>query len=135
MYFINTDESVAHGAAIEGAVLSGADKVSDVVVIDVYPFTLWVEKADEQMEKNISCNSLIPAKIMQIYSTAYVDQSKVVMRVYERKETFSKEDNLLGIFRLHGLNANPKGLLHRIKVTFRIDTNSILSVSAENEGI
>lgn len=133
MYYANCDELVAHGAAVQGAVLGGVDQVKNVNVTDVYPFTLWAETPDKKVEEIIHRNSLIPAGKIHIFSTASVHQSNMLMQVYEGKETFSKDVNLLGIFRLHCLKSGPNILQSQIKVTFIIDTNSILTVFVENE--
>lgn len=139
MYYANSDELVAHGAAVQGAVLGGADQVKNVKVKDVYPFTLWAETPDKKVVQIIHCNSLIPAVKLHTFSTASVDQSNaLLMQLYEGKETFSKDANLLGRFRLHGPIGYPNNLnmLHlQYKVTFIIDRNSSLTVFAENEEI
>lgn len=113
--------------------LGGVDQVKNVNVTDVYPFTLWAETPDKKVEEIIHRNSLIPAGKIYIFPTASVHQSNMLMQVYEGKETFSKDVNLLGIFRLHCLKSGPNILQSQIKVTFIIDTNSILTVFVENE--
>lgn len=135
MYHENTDELVAYGAAVQGAVLGGANQVKNFIVKDVYPFTLWAETPDKKVERILHCNSLIPAGKIHIFSTASINPSNMVMQVYEGNETFSKDDNRLGTFRLHGLTTGPNILNKQpqIKVTFTIDTNSILTVWVEKK--
>ncbi|PKY44273.1 heat shock protein 70 [Rhizophagus irregularis] len=127
---INPDEAVAHGAAIQGGILSGAAKKK--LLIDVCPLTLGIETTGGVMTKLIPRNTVIPTKKSQIFSTAADNQPTVLIQVYEGERFMTKENNLLGKFELTGIPPAPRGI-PQIEVTFEIDTNGILKVSAADK--
>eukprot|EP00122_Pirum_gemmata_P008839 Pgem_evm1s8158 len=129
---INPDEAVAFGAAVQGAVLSGQMDV-DVTLIDVTPLTMGIETVGGVMTKLIPLNSHIPTKKSQIFSTAADNQDTVTIKVYEGERTMVKDNHLLGSFDLSGIPAAPRGT-PQIEVTFKVDANGILMVSAEEKG-
>eukprot|EP00122_Pirum_gemmata_P007649 Pgem_evm1s7027 len=128
---INPDEAVAHGAAVQGGVLSG--KTKEILLIDVIPLTLGIETVGGVMTKLIPLNSIIPTKKSQIFSTAQDNQATVTIKVYEGERPMTKDNHLLGQFDLNGIPASPRGV-PQIDVTFSVDANGILTVSAEEKG-
>jgi len=128
---INPDEAVAYGAAVQGGVLSG-DK-SNIILIDVTPLTMGIETVGGVMTKLIALNSPIPTKKSQIFSTAQDNQATVTIKVYEGERPMVKDNHLLGSFDLNGIPAAPRGV-PQIEVTFSVDANGILTVSAEEKG-
>ncbi|PKY39331.1 glucose-regulated protein [Rhizophagus irregularis] len=128
---INPDEAVAHGAAIQGGILSGAAKKK--LLIDVCPLTLGIETTGGVMTKLIPRNTVIPTKKSQIFSTAADNQPTVLIQVYEGERSMTKDNNLLGKFELTGIPPAPRGI-PQIEVTFEIDTNGIMKVSAADKG-
>jgi heat shock protein 5 len=130
---INPDEAVAYGAAIQGGVLSGEDQTSGIVLLDVCPLTLGIETVGGVMTKLIARNSVIPTKKSQIFSTASDNQPTVTIQVYEGERPMTKDNHQLGKFDITGIPSAPRGV-PQIEVTFEIDANGVLHVSAEDKG-
>ena len=127
---VNPDEAVAMGAAIQGAVLSG-DR-SDVLLLDVTPLTLGIETLGGVMTPMIKRNTTIPTKHQQVFSTAEDNQPAVTIKVYQGERQMAEGNKLLGEFNLEGIPPSPRGL-PQIEVTFDIDANGILHVSAKDK--
>src|SRR6267154_1365293 len=124
---VNPDEAVAVGAAIQGAVLSGDRK--DVLLLDVTPLSLGIETLGGVMTKMIQKNTTIPTKSAQVFSTAEDSQPAVTIKVFQGEREMASGNKLLGEFNLEGIPPSPRGL-PQIEVTFDIDANGILHVSA-----
>lgn len=128
---VNPDEAVAIGAAIQGAVLAG--DVTDVLLLDVTPLSLGIETLGGVMTKLISRNTTIPTKKSQVFSTAADGQTQVEIKVYQGEREMAGDNKLLGQFSLVGIPPAPRGV-PQIEVTFDIDANGIVNVSARDRG-
>ncbi|OUX74996.1 chaperone protein DnaK [Synechococcus sp. MEDNS5] len=128
---VNPDEVVAVGAAIQGGVLAG--EVKDILLLDVTPLSLGVETLGGVMTKMITRNTTVPTKKSETYSTAVDGQTNVEIHVLQGEREMASDNKSLGTFRLDGIPAAPRGV-PQIEVTFDIDANGILSVTAKDKG-
>ena len=129
---VNPDEAVAYGAAVQAGILGGEEHTGDLLVLDVNPLTLGIELEGGLMSKIIQRNTPIPTKKSQVFSTADDNQRSVTTMVFEGERPMTKDNHLLGQFDLTGIPPAPRGV-PQIEVTFEIDENSILKVSAEEK--
>merc|ERR1712045_626522 len=128
---VNPDEAVAMGAAIQGGVLAG--DVTDVLLLDVTPLSLGIETLGGVFTKLISRNTTIPTKKSQVFSTAADGQTQVGIKVFQGDREMAADNKLLGQFDLVGLPPAPRGV-PQIEVSFDIDANGIVNVSARDKG-
>ena len=128
---VNPDEVVAVGAALQAGVIQGDRK--DVLLIDVTPLSLGIETKGGVMTKLIDRNTAIPTKASEIFSTAEDGQPSVLIQVYQGEREFARDNKLLGTFELSGIAPAPRGV-PQIEVTFDIDANGIVHVSAKDRG-
>jgi len=132
---INPDEAVAYGAAVQAAILTGQcrEATDRLLLIDVAPLSLGIETAGEMMAKIIDRNTAIPCKKTQIFSTYADNQTAVTIQVYEGERIRTRDNHHLGKFELNGIPPAPRGV-PQIEVTFDLDSNGILSVTALDKG-
>ena len=130
---VNPDEVVSVGAAIQGAIIAGAGEYKDILLLDVTPLSLGIETEGGVMTKLIERNTTIPFEKRETFSTAADNQTAVTVRVFQGERAMASDNRLLGEFNLDGIPPAPRGT-PQIEVTFDIDKNGILNVSAKDKG-